>query len=578
MLRPDAPRDRYIHTARDGRQPPGWWVSLFLLLPGEAAALPAPLDCWYFWALLLAALLFAAAWLWVLSRKAVKTARAAQASEEKYRQIVEQTGECILVHRQGHILFANSNFGRFAGVPVEEAQGQPLSAYLFPEDVPEWSPAAANNPARNLEPERKQIRTVNGNTHWIELQTGRMDWKGELATVTTFRDISASYRAHELSIRQFQQIAALRAIDQSIVDNLPLEKALHVVMEQVRNRVGVDACRILLPDAEGDLLVCTAYLGFKSTDHCLMPARHGDGSATSRAAESREILCIADNLDASQIGFLPRFIQEEKFVAYGCVPLVSKDELKGILEFFNRSPIQVDAEWFNFLTALAVQCAIVIDVATLFKNLQASNWRLKVAYDATIEGWAKALELRDGETVGHSERVTRLTVRLARLAGIEGESLLDIYRGALLHDIGKMAIPDSILLNKESLTEEEWRIMRKHPEYSLKFLSDVDFLKTAIDIPYCHHEWWDGSGYPRHLKGEEIPIAARIFSIVDVYDALTSDRPYRSALSREVAEQYIREHAGIQFDPDLVDLFFKLDLEQKEVAVSDDRLSPWQTI
>jgi PAS domain S-box-containing protein len=581
MFRSDCFQHRVSYNEGRVDHLPFGYSSFALLLPAvhppDIFDLPAPLDKWYFWAPVLAALLFTALWVWMLSRKVAEKARDLEDSEENYRLIIEHSGECIVVHRQDQILFANNNFSRFAGVPVESLLMHPLSSYVSAEVFPEWKKPVSGKFAEEAEPERKQIPGEDGSTRWIELQTGVVEWKGQPATLSVFRDVSSSYRVMELSIRQFQQIAALRAIDQAIVDNLPLEKALHVVMEQVRNRVGVDACRILLPDAESDLLVCTAYLGFHSLEYCLMPARHGDGSVTSRAAETREIICISDRLTAKRVGLPARFIKDEKFNAYGCVPLVSKGELKGILEIYNRSPIQADAEWFNFLTALAVQCAIVIDVATLFKNLQASNWQLKVAYDATIEGWAKALELRDGETVGHSERVTRLTVQLARLAGIEGESLLDIYRGALLHDIGKMAIPDSILLNKGSLTEEEWKIMRLHPGYSLKFLSGVDFLKTASDIPYCHHEWWDGSGYPQRLKGEQIPLAARIFSIVDVFDALTSDRPYRLALPREVAEQYIKDHSGKQFDPSLVDLFFKLDLQPGGVEYAQDQTLSWQS-
>lgn len=191
---------------------------------------------------------------------------------------------------------------------------------------------------------------------------------------------------------------------------------------------------------------------------------------------------------------------------------------------------------------------------------------LVTAYDKTIEGWSRALDLRDKETEGHSQRVTDLTVRLARLAGLSEEALKHIWRGGLLHDVGKLGIPDSILLKTENLTPAEWEIMRKHPVYAYEWLARIDYLQPALAIPYCHHEKWDGTGYPRGLQGEEIPLPARIFAIVDVWDALTSDRPYRKALPLESALDYIRAQAGKHFDPELVKMFFSLVKGNQESA------------
>lgn len=207
---------------------------------------------------------------------------------------------------------------------------------------------------------------------------------------------------------------------------------------------------------------------------------------------------------------------------------------------------------------MAGQVAIAIDNAELLHNLQQSNIRLIQAYEATIEGWAKALELRDRETEGHSQRVVDLTVKIARHLGIDEEEIAHIRRGALLHDIGKMGVPDSILLKPSKLTDEEWEIMKMHPVYAYQLLSKIEYLRPAIDISYCHHERWDGSGYPRGLKGEEIPLSARIFAVIDVYDALTSDRPYRKAWTKEEAISYIKEQSGKQFDPKVVEVFLEV--------------------
>jgi putative nucleotidyltransferase with HDIG domain len=195
--------------------------------------------------------------------------------------------------------------------------------------------------------------------------------------------------------------------------------------------------------------------------------------------------------------------------------------------------------------------------------LQRSNLDLTLAYDATIEGWSRALDLRDKETEGHTQRVTEMTESLARTLGVEGETLLHVRRGALLHDIGKMGVPDAILLKPGPLTEEEWVIMRKHPTYAYEMLSPIAYLKPALDIPYCHHEKWDGTGYPRRLKGEEIPLSARAFAVVDVWDALRSDRPYRPRWPEEKVLEHIREQTGKHFDPHVVEAFFQL-LKQPE--------------
>jgi HD-GYP domain-containing protein (c-di-GMP phosphodiesterase class II) len=181
-----------------------------------------------------------------------------------------------------------------------------------------------------------------------------------------------------------------------------------------------------------------------------------------------------------------------------------------------------------------------------------------MAYDATIEGWSRALDLRDKETEGHSQRVTEMTIRLARALNIPDSQLTLIRRGALLHDIGKMGIPDAILLKPGPLSEKEWEIMRLHPAYAHELLSGISYLGNALDIPYCHHEKWDGTGYPRGLAGETIPVAARIFALADVWDALSSERPYRAAWPPDRVIAYIREQPGKHFDPAVVAAFLNL--------------------
>jgi len=251
-------------------------------------------------------------------------------------------------------------------------------------------------------------------------------------------------------------------------------------------------------------------------------------------------------------------LADDQFVSYFGVPLIAKDKVEGVLEVFHRTPLQPDEEWLNFFKALAEQAAIAIDNALLFNDLHNSKIKLERAYDTTLDGWSKALDLRDKETEGHTRRVTELTLQVARKMGFPEEALVQIKRGGLLHDIGKMGIPDSILLKPGALTEDEWAVMRKHTTYAYEMLSPIEYLQPALDIPYCHHERWDGNGYPRGLKEDEIPLVARIFSVADVWDALSSDRPYRKAWEKDRVLDYIRSLVGKQFDPQVVHVFMEL--------------------
>jgi PAS domain S-box-containing protein len=372
--------------------------------------------------------------------------------------------------------------------------------------------------------------------------------------VSVQRDVTDRQLAEDLIAQHVQRLGALRAIDHSITASLDLRATLSVVLDQVLIHLNVDAADLLLWNPHSQTLEFSAGKGFVTSALRHTRLRMGAGLA-GRAALQRRMVRIPDLALAPEAFVESPALAGEGFVGFYAVPLLAKGQVRGVLEIFLRSPFDADQDWLDFLEALATQAAIAIDNAALFDDLQRSNVELAMAYDATIEGWSRALDLRDKETEGHTQRVTQLTLRLARDLRVAESELSHMRRGALLHDIGKMGIPDRILLKPGKLDEEEWRIMRLHPIYAYELLSPIGFLKPALDIPYCHHEKFDGTGYPRGLAGAQIPVAARIFAVIDVYDALTSDRPYRQAWPAMKAREYVLAETGKHFDPEVVEAF-----------------------
>jgi len=357
----------------------------------------------------------------------------------------------------------------------------------------------------------------------------------------------------EASVRQ---LMALRSIDIAIAGSFDITVSLEILLTQLTTLLNVHAADVLIFNPVTLTFHFANGRGFRSQALRYTNLHFGEGYA-GQVARERQITLI-QNLDVNLEG-LQRSpeLAREKFVTYLGVPLIAKGKIKGVLEIFHREALHLDQDGYAFLELLAGQAAIAIDSAELFEDLQSSNVDLTLAYDNTLAGWASALDLRDKDTGDHTRHVMELTIRLAKVLGFNDDQLIQVRRGALLHDIGKMGVPDAVVLKPGPLTEEEWVIMRKHPQYAYDMLSPISFLQKALDIPYCHHEKWDGSGYPRGLHGEQIPFAARIFAIVDVWDALTSDRPYRKAWPKKEAMEYIFEQAGRHFDPGVVGMFLK---------------------
>lgn len=356
---------------------------------------------------------------------------------------------------------------------------------------------------------------------------------------------------------QVSRLQTLRSIDRTISSSLDINVTLNILLEHSLSQLGVDAACILLLEPSSKTLHFKAEKGLQTSvlqhTHLLI----GKGYA-GKAVISNKPVHIPD-LNSEPGEFKgTRILADEHFVFYYALPLNFKGKIQGVLELFHRSPKKITQDWKNFAETMAGQAAIAIDNAEMFEDLQSANLELSRAYDSTLEGWARALEMRDHETEEHSKRVVKLTLLLAQELGIPENQMIHIRRGALLHDIGKIAVPDHILLKPGKLTEVEWEEIRSHPQYAREMLSPISYLKEALDIPLYHHERWDGSGYPEALKETQIPYPARIFAVVDVWDALRRDRPYRKAWPEKKALKYIKENSGVLFDPQVVEVFLNI--------------------
>jgi PAS domain S-box-containing protein/putative nucleotidyltransferase with HDIG domain len=404
-----------------------------------------------------------------------------------------------------------------------------------------------------------QMTARDGRLVWVRDQVTLMNdlegrpkfWQGIML------DITERKLSEEKIRRQLEHLTALSAIERFTSANFDLELSLLEILNHVTKELGLDAADILMLNSNSQMLECAAGNGFRTKDLMKRRVRLGDGFA-GRVALERQLVEIHNLVDEPNKLSLMNILEEENFIYYCGVPLVIKGSVKGVLEVFNRTALEPDPEWFEFLNSLAGQTAIAIESATLFDSLQRSNSELALAYDATIEGWSRALDLRDKETEGHTLRVTEMAVTLARASGFTEAELVQVRWGSLLHDIGKMGVPDGILLKPGPLTDEEWVEMKKHPVLAYEMLSPIRYLRLALDVPYFHHEKWDGTGYPHGLKERQIPLAARIFAVVDVWDALSSNRPYRAGWKKEKVRDHILASSGTHFDPQVVDVFMSV--------------------
>jgi PAS domain S-box-containing protein/putative nucleotidyltransferase with HDIG domain len=483
-------------------------------------------------------------------------------SEARFRILFEQAGDVILqleITPEGIpvIREANSATLRVLGYERDELIGRPVSFLEGAPDADKVIDARWQNILSGTGTVFEvKHRCKDGTLRVFESSVAEMKVGPKNYAILVERDTTERTRSVDRIRRQLEHLTAMSAIDRVIAANFNLMLTLSEILTHVTTELGMDAADILLLNSTSNVLDFCAEHGFR-TKAARNEKNHLGESYAGRAALERHLVQVPNLRDEPEKGSLAERWRGEEFVCYYGVPLISKGQVKGVLEVFHRTALEPDAEWFDFLNALAGQTAIAIENSTLFESLQHSNIELALAYDATIEGWSHALDLRDKETEGHTQRVTEMTVKIARVFGLSEEELAQARWGALLHDIGKMGVPDGILLKPGPLTDEEWVAMKKHPTFAFEMLAPIGYLRLALDIPYCHHEKWDGTGYPRGLKGAQIPLIARIFAVVDVWDALRSDRPYRAAWTKEKVREHIRTLSGTDFDPKVVDIFLQ---------------------
>jgi PAS domain S-box-containing protein/putative nucleotidyltransferase with HDIG domain len=476
-----------------------------------------------------------------------------RSSDERYYNALDQLMEGFqIIDRDWRYVYVNETVAR---------QGKRSHDELINHTMMEMYPGIENTALfailqkcmneRTAEQIENKFEFPDGSTAWFELSIEPVQEGICIVSI----DITIRKKAEANTLKQLARLAALRDIDRAITSSTDFRVILNILLEKVIEHLKVEAADVMLIDPFTQVLEFAAGQGFRFAPE--VKAEHlrmGEGLPGKVALERKPLYATELSVYRDLIAH-KNLVDREGFKSYFGVPLIVKGKVIGVLEAYNRSVINPDAEWYSFLEALGGEAAITIDSSFLFTDLQRSNFELIRAYDSTIEGWSAALDLRDKETEGHTLRVTQQTIRLAETMGIRPEHLIHVRRGALLHDIGKMGVPDTILLKPGPLTQEEWVIMRKHPQLAHDLLAPIQYLQGAMPIPYCHHEKWDGTGYPRGLKGEQIPLEARIFAIIDVWDALTSDRPYRAAWSRDKALDYLKAESGKHFDPSVLETF-----------------------
>ena len=493
-------------------------------------------------------------------------------SEMRFRALAENIPSTVYIclnDERYSMLYLNDSVADLTGYPKEAfvEQGLSLSDLYHPEDSKNISNVSvdpeANKRAFHI---TYRIRHKDGDWRWVdEWGTGVLDVNGNVQFVEgVMIDITERKRDEETLRRRAEELQSLVIVSSALRSAPNVEEIIPLVVRYAVEIVGGDFGTIYQLEEPSGHLVSPGWFSLERGEDIKMTSglslRHVDGKGITGFVAKTGQIHITENLHEDPLAYI--LPDEAEVLREACsgisLPLLSQEKVVGVLHVRLRIQHVFSETEIRLLTAIAEMAGNALHRANLYEQTVFQREELARAYDNTLAGWARALELRDELTEGHTRRVTELTLDLARLMGVSEDEIIQIRRGAILHDIGKMGIPDSILNKPGPLTAHEKQIMRMHPQYAFEMLSFIPFLQPALDIPFCHHEWWNGNGYPRGIKGEEIPLSARIFSVIDVWDALTSDRPYRLKWSQEKTLKYIKDGSDKQFDPRVVEAFLQL--------------------
>jgi len=482
-----------------------------------------------------------------------------RAREAMLRSVTDNGRDIVtILDAHGGITYQSASVSLLVGHTASEMLGQNVFGFMHPSDVPLVVAAfqeALRQPAAAPRVTYR-FRHKDGQDVWLE-STGRnlLDDPDVRGIVVHSRDVNDQHATQEALRRRVQELTALHAAGQALAGARTVEQVARTTIALVKERLRHEFVGVMRVRPDGSVEEVAYDDEFASSrtnprvEICLPP---GMGLIGACVAQDATLLVNDVHADPRYVSFHPGVRSEL------VVPLHVHGRVWGALNVESSVASAFNDEARQALETIAAQAGVTLANVLLMEELRNSRAELEAAYDRTIAGWARALDFRDHETEGHSQRVTDLTVQLARACGLTEDAIKHVRRGALLHDIGKMGVPDSVLLKPGPLTDEEWVVMRRHPVMAYEMLAPITFLQDALDIPYAHHERWDGAGYPRGLAGEEIPLAARVFAVVDVWDALRSDRPYRPAWSAERARAYIHEQAGRHFDARVVEAFTRM--------------------
>lgn len=499
----------------------------------------------------------------------------------RFRTLIETAPDIILtIDRDGHIYFINKIPSVFAAQTHEESN---IFDLIFEDSITTFK-AMLERVYQRQAPQYGEfaVITSSGGKAWYTVSANLID-EGSSAQhlILVARDITTQKQNDALIEQRNQEIRILYEINQMISSSLDINTIYDHLYEGISQMMDCD--HLMISSYEPDKkMICYAYgrLDGEQVEIEKLPLlsleKEGMGVQSQVIHERKPILIkdIQKEMSSAANAFyvtgkIPVYDSKhadqltknsQKVVVRSgiLVPIVLENEVVGIIQVFSRQLNAYSVQDIRIMQALAAQVAVASNNAKLYRDLRASTEDLFLAYDRTLEGWSTALQMREKETAGHTKRVAELSMLLAERLGIPEEERIHIWRGALLHDIGKLVIPDDILHKTEYFDEKEWETIKQHPIYAYEWLSPIEYLRPALDIPYSHHERWNGSGYPQGLSGESIPLAARMFAVIDVYDALSSDRPYRKAWLHENVLQYIKEQAGTEFDPAIVAVFLDM--------------------